>query len=105
MSELEKSTYSKTASILALIGGQPSRVREIVIVKELYQGAFYTVNGLWEPSLGRISIKQSQLSSLELYAGTLLHECAHAISGADDVSRGFEMQLTSMIGKLANKAL
>ena len=105
LSVIEKSVYSKTDLILNLIGGRPSRVREIVIVKELYQGAFYTVNGLWEPSVGRISIKRSQLSSLDLYAGTLLHECAHAISGADDVSRGFEIQLTAMIGKIASKAL
>lgn len=105
LSSSEQSIYYRTDSILELIGGKPTQVKEIVIVKELYQSAFYKVNGLWDPSIGRISIRRSQLSSLEFYAGTLLHECAHAISGEKDVSRGFEMQLTTMIGKLANKAL
>lgn len=105
LSPVEKAVYYRTDSILNLIGGKPSRIKEIVIVKDLYQGMFYATTGLWEPSIGRVSIKQSQLSSLELYAGTLLHECAHAISGADDVSREFEKQLTSMIGNLVNKAL
>jgi len=30
------------------------------------------------------------LQSIEKYAGTLLHEVAHAISGAKDVTRDFE---------------
>lgn len=105
LTQSEKKIFSKTEDIMKLIGGKPSKVKEIVIVKELYQGAFYTVNGLWEPLIGRISIKRDQLKSLELYSGTLLHECAHALSGADDVSRSFEMQLTNFIGKVVNKIL
>lgn len=39
--------------------------------------------GLWEPeNENRILIKRNQLNELNSYAGTLLHECAHAISGA-----------------------
>ena len=45
--------------------------------------------GVWEPSIKRIVIKREQLTKIELYAGTLLHEAAHALSGAGDVSREF----------------
>ena len=61
--------------------------------------------GLWIPDEGRILIKRTQLQSLYKYAGTLLHECCHAISGFGDVSRDFERELTTIIGVLASKAL
>ena len=32
-----------------------------------------------------------------------MHECAHAISGASDVSRDFETELTKVIGYIANR--
>jgi len=35
--------------------------------------------GLWEPKAHRIVIKRSELRSLDAYAGTLLHEVAHAV--------------------------
>ena len=101
----EKNIYLKTNAILDLIGGCPSVVKEIVIVKELYQGDSFVVNGTWDPLIGRISIRRHQLSSIELYAATLLHECAHAISNANDISRDFESQLTEMLGKLTGKIL
>ena len=53
----------------------------------------------------RILIKRNQLNELNSYAGTLLHECAHAISGASDVSRDFETELTNVIGCIANKLI
>jgi hypothetical protein len=36
---------------------------------------------------------------------TLLHEVAHALSGANDVSREFESKLTQMTGTISSKAL
>ena len=47
--------------------------------------------GLWERDEERIIIKQSQLRSLRDYAGSLLHEVAHASSGALDVSERLRM--------------
>ena len=41
--------------------------------------------GLWEESTGTIIIKRDQLYNIENYAGILLHEVAHAKSGASDV--------------------
>jgi len=43
--------------------------------------------------------------SLTIYAGTLLHEVAHAKSGASDVSREFENELTGIIGTISSHNL
>ena len=60
-------------------------------------------NGLWEPDKKRIIIKRDQLKDLSAYAGTVLHETAHAISGAGDVSREFENALTLLLGMVSSK--
>ncbi|MHC1695430.1 MAG: hypothetical protein AB9835_09210 [Eubacteriales bacterium] len=100
----EKSIYQKTDSILALIGGKPINVRRICISETIYSNELFSETvGLWEPVNSRIIIKRKQLRSLSTYAGTLLHECAHAISGANDVSRNFESELTYIIGHLVEK--
>lgn len=62
-------------------------------------------NGIWEANPGRIIIKRDQLRDVQAYAGTLLHEVAHAISGASDLSEEFQGTLTQLLGKLAKGAL
>jgi hypothetical protein len=62
-------------------------------------------DGLWEASTGRIIVKRSQLSCLAAFAGTLLHEIAHAKSGLGDVNRDFELVLTDFLGQAATRAL
>ncbi len=96
--------YDRTNDILKLIGGRPPQVLSIEIVDKLYElgPSQNTVVGLWELPKRRILILRTQLVSLSDYAGTLLHECAHAISGADDVSRDFEIKLTEIIGNIAS---
>ena len=49
-------------------------------------------------------IKRSELRSLESYAGTLLHEVAHAVSNTPDVSAAFEDALTVETGTVAAAA-
>ena len=61
--------------------------------------------GVWEEQNNRIVIKRDQLKNLELYAGTLLHEIAHAKSGASDVSKEFEQELSRLLGLAASKGL
>lgn len=104
LTEAEKKVYEKTGEILSIIGGKPSEVRKIHITEKIYDSEFYyeTV-GLWQPEEHRILIKRKQLRSISEYAGTLLHECAHARSGAGDVNRDFESELTSIIGSLISK--
>ena len=60
--------------------------------------------GLWESDKKRIVVKRNQLKNMKSYAGTLLHETGHALSGAGDVSREFELELTDIIGKISAEA-
>ena len=102
----EKEVYNKTESILKLIGGKPKNVKKIVIVEKIYESELFNETlGSWIAGENKILIKRKQLKSLEQYAGTLLHECAHAISGADDVSRDFELKLTEIIGIVSSKLI
>lgn len=102
----EKIVYEKTNAIFQLIGGKPPIIREIQIVDKIFESEVYLLTlGLWNPETKTILIKRSQLSNLELYTGTLLHECAHAISCADDLSRSFEKELTNIIATLSVKLL
>lgn len=103
----EKRIFDKTYKIFGLIGGKPSNVKRVEISETLRREMEFIskTTGVWEPSTGTIIILRNQLSDLESYAGTLLHETAHAISGASDVSREFEMALTKFIGHLASAAL
>ncbi len=102
----EKEVYNITDSILKLIGGKPKNVKIIVIVEKIYESELFNETlGLWIAGENKILIKRKQLKSLEQYAGTLLHECAHAISGADDVSRDFELKLTEIIGIVSSKLI
>jgi hypothetical protein len=61
--------------------------------KEL--GSFVEADGLWQPKERRIILKRAVLASIERYAGALLHEVAHAVTGAQDVNRNFEDSLTT----------
>lgn len=102
----EKEVYGKTDAILKLIGGTPPNVKKIIIVEKIYESELFgeTV-GLWLPMENKILIKRNQLRSIRQYSGTLLHECAHAISGEDDVSRNFELKLTEIIGIISSKLI
>ena len=64
----------------------------------LMEGRYQEAVGVWEPAEGWIIIKRSQLQSLADFAGTVLHELSHALSGAPDMSLEFEQQLTRELG-------
>jgi hypothetical protein len=103
----ERAIFDLADPILALRGGRPARVREILISTTMRIGAsgYAEAAGLWEPKEARIIIKRDQLGSLEAFAGTLLHEIAHAVSGTPDISAGFEDALTGETGRVAHQAL
>jgi hypothetical protein len=103
----ERRIYDLTDAIFELFGGKPDVV-ESVKISETMQEAFYSGQatvGVWDASSRSIIIKRTQLGNLADYAGTLLHEAVHAKSGYGDVSRGFESELTRVIGIVSEKAL
>ncbi|MEM3573999.1 MAG: ATP-binding protein [Nitrososphaeria archaeon] len=103
----EKKIFDKTDKIFSLIGERPQMIKEIKISETMRKELSSLVEpvGLWDGATGRIIIKRSQLASMEEFAGTLLHETAHAISNTEDVSRDFENELTKIIGIITSKVL
>ncbi len=102
LTEEEKKVYDKIPMILSFMGGIPGVVKSIKITETLYStGEGSLAVGLWEPSTGTVWIKRIQLHSVESFAETLIHECTHATSGEDDVTRRFETALSQNLGKQA----
>ena len=62
-------------------------------------------NGVWDSNLKAVIVKRTQLRLLSTFAGTLLHECAHAVSGATDCTRFFENVLTDYLGRVSANVL
>ena len=112
LTKKEKKIFSKTTQILQLVGWTEEGMPQVRISEGLQRerdyssGSLITVAavGLYQPLLG-IIIHRVQLESLATYASTLLHEAAHASSGATDATRAFENQLTAYLGRTADCAL
>jgi hypothetical protein len=103
LSQPERGVFDQWRVIADFVGGLPSEVREIKI-SETMRPDFLNTNeavGLWDPASSSIVIKRTQLRTISDFAGTLLHEIAHARSGYGDVTRDFESELTKMLGMLA----
>jgi hypothetical protein len=79
----------------------------IAISETMRLGAtgYAEATGVWEPKEGRIVIKRDRLATLASYAGTLLHEVAHAATSTADVSAPFEEALTAELGVIASGEL
>jgi hypothetical protein len=103
----ERKVFEHRERIASLIGGLPKKVKNIK-VSETMRPDFLTgstTQGLWDEASSSIIVLRKQLGSLPDFAGTLLHEIAHAKSGYDDVSREFEDALTEMLGQVAASGL
>jgi hypothetical protein len=104
LSERERQILDRSPEILELVGigrgaAPPIRISETMRV------GLDTTDGVWDQVLQSIVIKRSKLRSLADYAGTLLHEAAHASTGAPDVTREFEGVLTGYLGQAAGHAV
>lgn len=103
LSKAELEIFRRARELAKLVGGLPKRVREVK-VSETMRPDFLSgslTKGLWDPDSASIIVVRSELESLRAFAGTLLHEIAHARSGYDDVTRDFENELTNMLGIVA----
>jgi hypothetical protein len=106
-SHAERVVWDTLPAIFAARGGRPRQVRDVRVSEtmRLMEGRFQEAVGVWEPGEGRVIVKRSQLQSLPKFAGTVLHELSHALSGAPDVSLEFEQQLTEELGGLASRSI
>lgn len=103
LNKQEKEVFCNADVILKWFSGSNNIVKEILI-SETMRPDEYTGGdalGLWEPLNKRIIIKRSQLQSLDLFAGTFIHELIHAYTDTDDETIEFENELTKMLGKLS----
>lgn len=103
LSSAECTVWETLHRIFAVRGGRPKRVKDVRIsaTMRLMEGRYQEAVGLWQPEDGVIIVKRDQLSSTDRFVGTVLHELAHALSGAPDVSLEFEQQLTHELGHVA----
>jgi hypothetical protein len=107
LSQAERAIFDKRHEIVALDGPFPAKITAIFISETMqpdFSGLDHT-QGLWDPATGNIIIRRDQLRSLDLFAGTLLHEVAHARGGHSDVTRAFEVDLTSALGRVASRSI
>jgi hypothetical protein len=100
----ERRIYDLTHNILALVGIRSERVPDVRI-SETMRVTNDDTEGVWDEIIPAIVIKRTKLASLAGYAGTLLHEAAHATSDTDDVTRAFELVLTDYLGRVAANVL
>lgn len=109
LTKKEKEVFDKTEEIIKLSQQNLDKIKlkniNIRISETMQRDSYNTALeclGVWIHIDNTIVIKRSQLKSLENYAGTLLHELTHAISGHHDSTREFENELTKLIGTLVN---
>lgn len=103
LTESERSVWARTDAILKLVGGRPRCVKHIRITETI--NPLRPCDGLWDPEDGTILIARQQLKDSVKFAGTLIHEAAHAKSGAADKTSAFEHQLTHWLGVLASQCI
>jgi hypothetical protein len=96
--------FEQTPLLLELVGINGDTSPK-VLVSETMRVGLDSTQGVWDSNLGAIVIKRDQLSSIESYGGTLLHEAAHATTNAVDATRFFESVLTRYLGITAAVAL
>jgi len=104
LSRQERKIHDLTPALLELVGISRRRAPKVRI-SETTRLTSTDTDGVWDSSINAIVIKRSALRSLRSYAGTLLHEAAHATTGAPDVSRMLENVLTSYLGMTAETAI
>ena len=96
----ERRIFEMHPDLFRAIGGRPRNVREVVVSETMRLEKGFEAAGLWQAQEKRIVIKRSELRDAARFAGTLLHEAAHARSGATDCTRDFEDELTRLLGLL-----
>lgn len=104
----EYAVWEQHEHILAMLPEVPAGLNEVRISETMRistQGQD-TVLGRWQPAEGWIIIRRDQLACLTKFAGIFLHELAHARNPfAGDLTHEFEMELTQLLGEVANAGI
>jgi hypothetical protein len=95
----ERSVLALADAVLAMVG-RCSSGWSVVVSESLHLSpdGIETANGLWESAQQRIVIHRRCLATPQLFIATLLHEVAHAVTGATDLTAAFEDGLTDLLG-------
>lgn len=103
----EREIFKKKDKIFEIIGGRPSNIHEIVVSETMQKDSYTYMQaaGLWENQFNRIIIWRPILRSEQDFLAVLIHEMAHAISGATDATRPFETELTRLLGIFSRRAI
>lgn len=98
LTQREREVWELKDKVLSLVGleNQVEEVRVSETMRSLDDG--WKAEGLWESGERRIVVKRDALASKLRFVGLLLHEAAHAKSGATDQTREFEGDLTDLLG-------
>lgn len=107
MTRAEQAIYEKTHEICALAQADLSKRRVQVRISGTMRLSERgdPVLGVWEAHQSQIVIRRDTLKDLASYAGTLLHEIGHMLSGTMDGTLDFENELSRLLGVTAAKAL
>lgn len=100
----ERRVFELTDRLFAVVDVAPGH-RPPVRISETMRESSDDAGGVWDPKLREIVIKRSELATPQLYAGILLHEVAHAMTGTVDCTRDFENVLSTYLGKVAIAAI
>lgn len=99
LTRAEKAFVSKVMRYLVYRGFSTDYT--LKIADALKSSAGKDASGLWIAADRTIWIARCQLSSRQAFISTYLHELAHAESGDEDTTAGFEAKLTQYLGQLA----
>src|SRR5580698_6274954 len=101
MTPSEQAVFAWTGEIAALAHVDVSRRNAAVLISETMRlnDTGSPVLGIWESAERRVVIRRDQLSGIASYAGTLLHEIRHMVSGSSDGTLDFEVVLSELLGR------
>jgi hypothetical protein len=100
LNKRERAVWSLLPRLLELAGDHARRVQEVRVSRtmRLDEGAYET-EGVWDAP--RIVVKRSVLDSPRHFASVVLHEIAHASSGANHGSLPFMAAIDDLAGRAA----
>lgn len=95
LTEKEREVYDATDFILGTINAKKYKSK-IFIANKIREPDDLSIRGVC--TRDKIIVRRTQLKSLQSYAGTLIHECTHAITRTSDITLEFENALTNNLG-------